>query len=275
MQHDFEQGIKRNINASNELLVLCAELFRTTPITWFGYSRFDKNRDLIFLSTCPELYRFYVDNKFHIAEFAHRDFDEMVSGSFFCKLLESTDEEARLTELMQDQFGLSNFVNIIEKHDEYCDIYNFSSSIHADSLPNFYLNNIAFLHQYVKMIQPGVLEIIDRNELQPLAIPARHIHQKEGSCPEFEGSPVTKKRHLRGLSLDDEGKVENRLANIALLSKREKECLTYIVRGYTSRQIAEKINLSFRTVENYTERVKVKLKCSRKEDLIRKYVGML
>lgn len=53
-----------------------------------------------------------------------------------------------------------------------------------------------------------------------------------------------------------------------LLSKREIECIYYLVRGMTARQIGEELDLSHRTVEFYLERVKAKLKCSTKSELI-------
>jgi DNA-binding CsgD family transcriptional regulator len=54
------------------------------------------------------------------------------------------------------------------------------------------------------------------------------------------------------------------------LTKRQLECLYYLVKGCSVKQIAAKISLSHRTVEHYLEAIKFKLKCSSRRELIEK-----
>lgn len=58
------------------------------------------------------------------------------------------------------------------------------------------------------------------------------------------------------------------------LSPRESECMFYLLRGKTSKQIAEILNLSARTVEQYVNSLKNKLSCSTKSDLISKMLDL-
>lgn len=51
-------------------------------------------------------------------------------------------------------------------------------------------------------------------------------------------------------------------------SKRETECLFYLLDGCTAKEIARAINLSPRTVENYIENMKDKLGCTTVSELI-------
>lgn len=51
------------------------------------------------------------------------------------------------------------------------------------------------------------------------------------------------------------------------LTSKELEVLYYILRGLTQIQIADKLNLSSRTVEDYVNRAKLKLRCSNKAQL--------
>lgn len=53
------------------------------------------------------------------------------------------------------------------------------------------------------------------------------------------------------------------------ISKRELEYLGYIAKGLTSAHIAKYMNLSTRTVENYIENLKHKLRCNSKNDLVK------
>lgn len=52
------------------------------------------------------------------------------------------------------------------------------------------------------------------------------------------------------------------------LSKRQSQCLLYILLGKTSKRIAEKLQLSPRTVEDYIDEIKGKFNCHKREDLI-------
>ncbi len=52
------------------------------------------------------------------------------------------------------------------------------------------------------------------------------------------------------------------------LSKRESECLFFLTRGKSSKHIAQALNLSVRTIENYIENLKIKFNCQNKFDLI-------
>lgn len=54
---------------------------------------------------------------------------------------------------------------------------------------------------------------------------------------------------------------------------RETECLFYIIRGKTAKQIAKVLNLSPRTVEFYIERIKLKMDCTTKSQIVAKAIS--
>lgn len=60
------------------------------------------------------------------------------------------------------------------------------------------------------------------------------------------------------------------LTNEEPLSRREREILQAILEGYTAKTIASQFRLSCRTVEFYTQRIREKLLCRSKEELIQK-----
>jgi len=55
----------------------------------------------------------------------------------------------------------------------------------------------------------------------------------------------------------------------ALLSKRQKQIFYYIVQGKTAKQIADILQLNFRTIQYYIEIIKNKLNCRTKSDIVR------
>ena len=77
-------------------------------------------------------------------------------------------------------------------------------------------------------------------------------------------------------------RTENRLNSLTLsaegyethnISKRESECLFYILRGKTAKEIAKILHLSPRTVEEYTENLKFKFCCQTKTELVGKAIS--
>ncbi len=62
-----------------------------------------------------------------------------------------------------------------------------------------------------------------------------------------------------------------------LLSDRQQECLYYLIRGKSCREISIILSISQRTVETHTEEIKNKLGCQTKSELIEKAInaGML
>lgn len=56
------------------------------------------------------------------------------------------------------------------------------------------------------------------------------------------------------------------------LSKREAECLYFLLRGNTAKNIANILRLSPRTVEHYLENVKMKFNVRTKTELIEKTI---
>jgi DNA-binding CsgD family transcriptional regulator len=53
-----------------------------------------------------------------------------------------------------------------------------------------------------------------------------------------------------------------------LLTQREKQCLTYLAKGYNSKQIAKKLSISPRTIEFHLDNIKLKSGCATKSQLI-------
>lgn len=57
------------------------------------------------------------------------------------------------------------------------------------------------------------------------------------------------------------------------ISHREKECLFYLSRGYSAKKTALAMGISPRTVETFIHRVKIKLGCHYKMDIIEYVLG--
>lgn len=83
--------------------------------------------------------------------------------------------------------------------------------------------------------------------------------------------------HLTALGLLPENTSPNQSIKLNLgsvyLTPREQKCLEYTIKGHTAKQIAKKLNLSPRTVEEYLNQLKVKFNVGSKQDMIQKVLS--
>lgn len=57
------------------------------------------------------------------------------------------------------------------------------------------------------------------------------------------------------------------------LSKRENACLYYLIRGKSSSEIGNYLNLSKRTIDDYFDRIKYKMNCNSRSEIIEKCIA--
>lgn len=83
--------------------------------------------------------------------------------------------------------------------------------------------------------------------------------------------------YLTSLGLLPENTPPNQSLHLNLhgvsLTPREQECLEYSTKGYTAKQIAKKLQISPRTVEEYLNQLKIKFNVSNKQELIQKILS--
>lgn len=61
---------------------------------------------------------------------------------------------------------------------------------------------------------------------------------------------------------------KNLTSNLSL-TQRQLDCLLFLVKGFTMKQIAKKLSLSPKTIENYLENIKNKLNCNTRSELFK------
>lgn len=54
------------------------------------------------------------------------------------------------------------------------------------------------------------------------------------------------------------------------LTLREKDCAFFLARGFSAKEIGRQLDISARTVESHIQRIKIKLNCYSRQQLIKK-----
>ncbi len=149
------------------------------------------------------------------------------------------------------EFDLDNGICFVERHTDFYDLIAFAAPRSEKNINNFYLNNIGSLKRFIREFKDQGEELIEQAESYRLHLP-QHLQDQN------KEKMLWKKN--KSISIAAHG-------SNARLSLKEYECLELVANGMVLREIAEKMNISTRTVETYLDRVKSKLGLSKKSEL--------
>lgn len=158
--------------------------------------------------------------------------------------------------LHQELFNMGNefalFADVDHAGEKYRQVFHFFFSKNDYAALNRCFNNIdlieKFCQYFVKNAQPLMLEAI-KDPIVKAWYP-----QKKESMSEEKIQSSNQKIHLMRLFNGNGNSPKTEC-----LTRRELDCVHFIVRGFTSKQIGKKLNLSYRTIETYIENIKEKL----------------
>lgn len=162
--------------------------------------------------------------------------------------------------------GLWNFLLIYERTENEGTFTFFGTTPENSSVINYYLNNSeAFDHfsLYFKEKTFSFLEMKKDRCIQLSISPFEMPRNENGVIQNFYKQTEISKFHL--------GEAFGNL----VLSKREAQCLYYLLRGQSAKEIAKSLCLSPRTVESFIEAIKRKTGIHSKTKLIERFFSAI
>ncbi|AIK96911.1 LuxR C-terminal-related transcriptional regulator [Candidatus Odyssella acanthamoebae] len=133
----------------------------------------------------------------------------------------------------QDHFNNAHGLTVVKKYHTHCDFFIFSTSANNPLINNFYLNNKEIILRCIEDFYSDMHEALKELKSHCFWVPTNNSHLK-----------------LDPLSVS--------------LSKRQSECALLLLKGLTTKQIAQKINLSPHTIEEYLTHLREKLEVANK-----------
>lgn len=138
-------------------------------------------------------------------------------------------------------FNLGYMLNFVERYPGYVDVYCFGAEASNPSIMNFFLHELDTLHSLIQLFKDKCAHLIKSHDKHKLLLP-------ELMRPDFTGLPL-------GTSVYE---------NISF-SKREWDCIKLLKEEYSAKKIANRLDISHRTVENYLASIKGKLQCNKSD----------
>ncbi len=235
--YDAEESVKKII----------APLTKLSGITFFSYGINYSEKKSLSLSTHPAylvekykaqfpLYGFYLQPGWH-----HGD-----------SYIVSKEQE------LLNLANIGTHISFIIQHQDKSEIFSFGASADNDRFNAFYLNNLNLLKKFTQYFLNESTALIKQAQQQLINVPEKMLMEFPiRNNKEFYQSPDVSKF------------IDMLHYPFNMLSERELACLKYIIDGYTHTEIGKIFRLSPRTIDCYINRVKAKLKCENKTDIIK------
>jgi DNA-binding CsgD family transcriptional regulator len=234
---------------------ICFPLKKYFNISYFGYVKTYLDNTHLALSTSAEWMTCFYEN-FHNKAIIHKTMDAYQSGEF----LWSQFSNSMTVQVAQNQFDIAHGIMIIKKNDDFCEFFGFATDKSNYKIENWYLRNMDVLDRFCLYFKEAAGSLIKKAENDRFILPSQSNKKKS-----LYQTPKIILRNLDArLSFFNEISTESPYR----LSKRQLQCLYYLSRGKTLKEIAKILNLSSKTVEHYLEITKSKLKCSKRSELI-------
>lgn len=202
-------------------------------ISYFTYTRSEDDGSRIYLSSHANIMENYFSKKLYLNGNTEAKPSKYHSQIIFWDTL-----------LNQNIFKFSRSQNvdygiyIIKAHNTYCEFFGFATKKGNVNIINTYLNQLDTLKKFIDYFLEKAQFLVKQVEEQKIILPFRKLIAKN-----------------------------NQLLHQAAFSKRQSECVDLLLSGKTTKEIANHLQLSPRTIEHYINTIKNKFGCKNKTEL--------
>lgn len=235
----------------NDIKDICKSLIKLCPeIEYVDYGKIYDDGTCFILSNNHKVVKFIFEYEYKLNTVP----ESIISDKFYHLVSKEGPDEEFVNELKRE-FSIHSPLNTFERGKDYFEGFFFTLNTNQNDAVNFYLNHINELENFKKYFKTQSNNIIKLAENSRIKIP-------ENMISNIVGHQLNNKKTNQYLFY------KSRQIN---LTPREIECLHHISRGFSAKDCAKEINISFRTIETHISNIKVKLNCSRKSELIKFY----
>lgn len=236
----------------------CQPLIDYFGVSHFSYVKIKNSGKLSLLSNHPAWLDYYCAEKLYFEQPHFRHPSNFTSGISLSKNIQG-EEYCQLSRIASTKFNINPCLCILTKGEDGLEMIGLDAITPSKMHDVLLLNNMNLIHKFVALFKEKNKFLFDLLEEQQIDISSL-LGQKFLTTD----IPVMGNSIQGGQFLQEIGFA------IPNLSKQEKKVIKYLLLGYSARQSAEALFLSLRTIEHCIERIKLKLNCFSKQELILK-----
>ena len=239
------------LSAYKDLILICTPFLKELNIKMFAYSRVfnDGSRSELW-TNIKALEHTFIKKKYISNIYTPNIYDKTekyVILSHKIKNMPSNIIKSKYENQIKDQIDLfenDNCFNIINKKNEMCEYFIFYTNTLFKDPINFYFNNTHNFEKFIryfKKTSKNIIAVADKNK-----VVAPNTQSYNGF---YEISPIYHESPFD-------------------LSEKEIEVCKHIKEGRSSIETGIYMSISHRTVEKYIERIKAKIGCNKKTEIL-------
>lgn len=248
------------IKSSDFIKAICRPLQDKGVINFVHDITFSKGQ-LSELTTEPEVYKLWAKKELP-AVFVDDNGRNLEPGIYIKETLEKRDPyysiaTSQLLQVTQSE----KVIQIVEAEDECQNMYSFTLNFSGDNFLHWLLNNVENLKSFIQYYKIEATDLITqiKNPKNRITLPI---------IDNIENTENLVKLKSENFAF----KIPHRVSKKPIsLSKQQSTCFNFLIQGITAKEIANKMNLSVRTVEHYLENIRKILDCKSSKDLISYY----
>lgn len=250
-----------SITASNELLSITEPLRRHFGITYFNYVKLLKNNGRVLLTDRADwIEYFYLNSLYETKAVQRMECLKQETHHLWCEFGDQPSFKVG-----REKFDIDHGLTIIQPGENSTELYYFGTTKENEYLNQLYASNLDIFHRFILFFKDKAHGLLKKANSNVIQVPGS-VHLKPIPESMLDIFKEKKNKFLQETKVDKyiigEGDAE------LYLTKREMECLYYLLREHTAKEIAKIIDISYRTVESYIENIKTKLRASTKKELV-------
>ena len=213
----------------------------------FNYHKTYHNDAKIYLSNDPKWQAYYLQRRLYL----HSVFELSAHNYVKTRIIWSNVDDHGFILHEALKFGINYGVTLVEPVADGCEFYFLGTTTKDKNVMNKYLSNFALVEKFIANFRQGAQDMFARVEPHQLII------------RDWQNNDL----HFNSTNQVD------RLAFLMAIygytfSRRELDCVPLLLKGYSCKQIAEHLKISFRTVEVYVNNLKQKTGTGSKNELL-------
>jgi LuxR family quorum-sensing system transcriptional regulator SolR len=253
-----KHSLVKNVNLVKEIT---NPMLKKLGLSYFNFIRNFNDDTRICLTTNSDWPKYFCEKKLYLLAPFERDKNEYDGYEFiFWPLLKDSIvyREAK-------NFNIKHSITIVRRGKYFIDFFHFGCHPQEETIYDRILHNRDFLSKFILQFKENAAKLIKKSDI--LKFPDLNskknatkkdliIESSSGMLQQNSIDTSHLKKYYLGADFDD-----------TYLTKKEFECLKWLVRGKSIFEIANLVNTSASTVETHVENIKLKVNCTKIAEL--------
>lgn len=252
-----------SLTSSDDVEQICHTPLSSIGVSYFNYIKIynDGSRELL-TNNAPWIDHFYTNSLYKTVGVV--DIEYLLPKGYFLWSELKNDDPAYSQG--RETFNIDNGLSFVIKNDDATILYIFASKRDNVTINNFYVRNIDLFKRFILYFNDKGSHLLKKASKNKISLPEKQIITNR-KVNKIDISEKKRQEFFKTTGIE-RFFILNKSEN-PYLTKREAECVAYMVDGVTAKQTAKILGISFRTVESHFRQAKEKLQCSTKKELSR------